>query len=277
MSVSFRVLKYLIQLEIMVYKPLNNIQTFLSSRPPVVVFVFCLCMMAIACISFSYYVKLNKINNPDVSFHDLDELVDNITKSTLYQSETTNISKWFTQHRDTFSLPVVLEVELDGISDYSLLNNASLAYMNQTSAHDKSDSFFSIVVDLLPSTLSKCGTANKCSIKSCATLFVPKLLVPQLPSPSTTCTPASPPDPESIDSFIYLSQTKTSGMNVTLQLPTSDYQFYIQISPDMINIISIRLMNSSYILFIAVLVILIFGFIRSGKSQHYKDSRQPLI
>ena len=53
----------------MVYKPLNNIQSFLSSKPPVVVFVFCLSMMAIAFISFSYYVRFNQINSPDVDFN----------------------------------------------------------------------------------------------------------------------------------------------------------------------------------------------------------------
>lgn len=265
-------------LETMVYKPLNNIQSFLSSKPPVVVFIFCLCMMAIACISFSYYIKVNRINSPDVSFDDLNELVENITKSTLYQSETFNSSKISMNYTDDIvSLSVLLIVELNRIDNHSSLGSTSFAYINKTTFHDKSDFIYSMVVDIPSSDLLECDKANRCLVKSCATLFVPKKIVPHTPTPSTSCSIAPHPDPENMDSMTYLSHSKTSGMNVTFQLPTNDYEFYIQLSPDVINIISIRLMNSSYILFIAVLVILIFGFIRSGKPQHYKDSRQPLI
>ena len=49
----------------MAFRPLENFRHFLSSRPPLVVFVVCIGMTAIAFISYAYYIKYNDVYNPD--------------------------------------------------------------------------------------------------------------------------------------------------------------------------------------------------------------------
>lgn len=50
----------------MAFGPLENFRNFLSSRPPLVLFVVCIGMIAIAFISYAYYIKYNDVYNPDV-------------------------------------------------------------------------------------------------------------------------------------------------------------------------------------------------------------------
>jgi len=241
--------------------------------------------MAIAFISFSYYVRLNSnsINSPDVDFDNLNSVMDNITKLTFYETDVIDVSLEKIDLSDAVPVAFLMIAEIAGVHSISSLNKTMLTYFNTTNVKDKSNFTYPMVTNLHQSNLSNCETLKHCSIPSCATLFLPTKMIPSVPDLSSysSCSPAPVPNMKQLDSYLYLSSQiikhNNDAMNMTFHLPATDYQFYIRLTPEAINIISIRLMNSSYILFIAVLVVLIFGFIKSGKSHHYKDPRQPLI
>lgn len=49
------------------YIVVDNLKGFASNRPPLVVFMICLGLFAVALLSLAYYIKVNDIQNPDVS------------------------------------------------------------------------------------------------------------------------------------------------------------------------------------------------------------------
>ena len=51
----------------MTYKPLENLKGHASSKPPMVVFVVCLFLFAVAMVSLGLYIKDNDIQDYDLS------------------------------------------------------------------------------------------------------------------------------------------------------------------------------------------------------------------
>ena len=49
------------------YVVVDNLRGFTQHRPPLVVFMICLGLFAVALLSMAYYIKLNDVQNPDVS------------------------------------------------------------------------------------------------------------------------------------------------------------------------------------------------------------------
>ena len=45
---------------------LERLRSFLLLHPPLVVFIFCIGMTAIAFVSFGYYIRFNRVRNHDV-------------------------------------------------------------------------------------------------------------------------------------------------------------------------------------------------------------------
>jgi hypothetical protein len=262
----------------MVHKPLHNIQSFLSSKPPVVVFIFCLGMMAIACISFSYHISINDVHNPDVDFSELDSLLVNIIRPTLFSSNLNDeIEITPTNYENTTAISLLMMANIKEIENISALNNSFLVHFNKTTMSGATNPYYPMRFSVVDSSnTSVCESEKECSLLTCVTLFVPEEIASTYPHHDESCPNGIVPD-ASKESFMYMAQNKTNGMNMKFELPLSAYQFYIELSPETKSIIGIRLMNSSYILFVAILIILVLGFIRSGKPQQHKDGRQPLL
>ena len=53
--------------EKMGYIVVDNLKGFMQHRPPLVVFMICLGLFAVALVSLAYYVKLHDVSNPDAS------------------------------------------------------------------------------------------------------------------------------------------------------------------------------------------------------------------
>lgn len=47
--------------------PYENLKGFVSTRPPLVVFMICLGSFAVILLTLAYYVKVQELRNPDVS------------------------------------------------------------------------------------------------------------------------------------------------------------------------------------------------------------------
>lgn len=81
------------------YIVVDNLKGFTQNRPPLVVFMLCLGLFAVALLSLAYYVKLNDVQNPDVSqdwnifLEQLSKLDFCITNNTDHSTTTTSSPK----------------------------------------------------------------------------------------------------------------------------------------------------------------------------------------
>ena len=53
--------------ERMAMNPIDNLRGFVSSRPPLVIFMLCLGLFTIVLLTVANYVQVTKLRNPDVS------------------------------------------------------------------------------------------------------------------------------------------------------------------------------------------------------------------
>ena len=66
-DVIYLAVYYQLLIVIMTYKPLENLKGHVSNKPPMVVFVVCLFLFAVAMVSLGLYIKDHDVQNYDIS------------------------------------------------------------------------------------------------------------------------------------------------------------------------------------------------------------------
>ncbi|CAK8687754.1 unnamed protein product [Clavelina lepadiformis] len=263
---------------------LNRVRVFLSSRPPLVVFIFCIGMTTVAFISFAYYVKLNNVRNPDVA-RDWNTFLYNATQINFcnepqnYSSLQLNVTHFThgtqplyknvsTHLETTIFMPAKNVDEL--VSSMSSTIHASLLGF---SGFASNLSLF-VLFDFYEPLNLRCDNSAGCvkDIAACTNIFAPAILFPpalQLPACSAQ-----------------MNRSHTSSIRLIGELPRSDFtssdcHLLVKINHDedeklvvMLNLetrlmVHSHLMVSSYIFIAVIIVVTLLGLLRSGSREHH--------
>lgn len=287
---------------VMAFGPLENFRNFLSSRPPLVLFVVCIGMIAIAFISYAYYIKYNDVYNPDVQ-EKLEKFAKNVTGLNLC-TKLSNQS-WVLAHNakpanvtledvffhynlnnsrkisayNTISFPVTVSVSF--LKKKGLLPNPITDFISAfpvsvlgVSGENENMSLAMEMVPKEPVSL-KCLT-EVCLVEyeMCATVIAPEGILPNTRQPYLNeC--MFPKDNSSNAFLAWLDVSAPSSRaddhslaecksSILLKAEPIKEQLTVLLTLEKRSEVNMHLMHSSYFLFVVVLTILLFGILTGG-------------
>nr|CAB3267083.1 transmembrane protein 248-like [Phallusia mammillata] len=280
---------------------LYNVRSFLSSRPPLVVFIFCLGMMAIAFVSFAYYIKLNNIRNPDIQ-KDWNTFMENITKIDFCLSNDTISDADLNRTIDVMqgihvknvslhlSISVLLHVPMNGNVTFSSFTTIVNGSQLGLSGPLKNQSIQISAMPIQPYS-PYCDEEQGClwTMPACLTITGPQEIFPFTPRPVSCKFKSNTTDKAYKDGRLVSS---VPGKATTSQCPSllmkiiheEDEQLFVVLTVETRSRVQVRLLHSSYFLFVVIITVILFGIIRGGRHHHIESpahsnrrSRSPLL
>ncbi|XP_039267227.1 transmembrane protein 248-like [Styela clava] len=294
----------------MAFSPLENFRNFLSARPPLVLFVVCIGMTAIAFISYAYYIKYNDVYNPDANER-LNAFVENATNLNLC-TKLSNKS-WTTHNsenpRDVNLSQILLndnnmeETDLRKYKTVSFLVTVSVSFLPKSDSFPRPITDFvssfpvsvlgisgkdenkTVAMEFVPRTPTnlKCADNKKVCLveyEMCATIMAPEDIVPCARQQTNKC---SFERDNSTSAFIaWLDVTTPSKnekdhslsqckSNILLKATKVREQLTIMLTLEKRSVANMHLMHSSYFLFVIIITILLFGIITGGERKHSRN------
>jgi len=259
--------------------PVQNVQNFILTRPPVVIFATCLAAFVVSVLSLGFYVEhtASVLKNPDEM--DWNDVISKFNKLSFCiqpgMSPSAN-----TSGMEYVSVPFDLDEPIDKIwGNYSLISGSLSTSDLGLNYHLKSDLHFSL--SLIESQK-----------KICLTLFHPKTIT--LPHPIVNCNPLQynllpssigafviPPQDERTRGSALVTCPETSKISLKLK---DNPRWTILLNEDDRSLVSLHMMVTSGFLFVILTCIVCFAAIRGGlKTKAMKpsnlfdeDSKEPL-
>nr|XP_002129425.1 transmembrane protein 248-like [Ciona intestinalis] len=241
-------------------KAVENVRSCLSTRPPLVVFVFCIGMITVAFISFAYYIRFNEIRDPNV-YLDWNTYLDNLSKINFCSKWGENSSRAEVESYN-ISIPMMTVVSMTqqfpAITHmFSVMNGTSLGLGDGFSLKNISVSF-QPTVDLH----KLCRGEYPCTkvVPACVTIAGPVGSFPNQRHP-LTCNNTHSGEGGRLISFLNQPQNCSFLLNT---LHKEDEKLYFMVSMDQKTVVHNHLMLSSYFFIIVIFTMVLYGALKGG-------------
>lgn len=296
----------------MALSPVENLKGFVSSRPPLMIFVMCLGMFAIVLMTLGYYVKLTEVTNPDESqdwnvflesFSDLHFCILNnntdVSQPTTVRPAkpakdyTTTKADHSTVAFDTmrnYSVSMLLTVHptkefLSIPHNLTRLNGAiragDLGLIDDTHEHELINIMMELPFEWNRTKCSRSGQCDPVQFYACINLQGPSGVFPESRSPQT-CESMNDTGVEYHARLhverphpVAPSSTLSCHLRPMIRLKHSlDPTLTVWLSLHDRSVVNLHLLHTSYFLFVMVVTLLCYAVIRGHHGHGYKPKMQ---